>query len=694
MELPLLNIANHKRKIHLFCRDIKGKQYIKEINDFFPFFFEPCNKEQSNAISYDNVPLKKIFVSEPSDVPKLRSSISYSSDILFTTNYLIHKIDSIIEAPIKICFLDIEVLTKELPDVTTAKYPISCITAYNSFSKELRSWYLGNYSSEIAMLNKFVDHMKKEKYDAVLSWNISFDYTYLFHRIPDFAKRISPIGLSRRGEGDVFYPAGISIIDYLKYFKKVYMREASYTLDYIAQKFLGEKAWHKTDFSKLSEDIRDKNRSDVNRMIRLEKQCKIIPYFDAIRRLCKVQWEDLYYNSRIAEMLFLDEAKKKNIILPNKPKKEEITSTFQGATRNVEETGLHRDIGVLDISSAYPKAIIGFSLDPSNITTDKENAIEINGIYFKQNPEALVPTTVKRILLLKDNLKKLKKENPDDKDISIRYDAIKGISNSFFGVFGYPGFRLYKQEIAATTAYLARDLLTYVKDTLKKERIKVIAFDTDGVFVNTKEDISDKLNQYVKDWAIQSYGKKDVDISFVYEGYFSSLFVIANCHYVGYKSDGTKVIKGVEIKRSSSSKYESAFQEALLNRILEGENEKTTLKWVSNERERIKSLALEEISFPCKIANKEYKNVPVFIRAYNNTRNIRKTFKVNKGEIFYYVYMINNDVLAFTSDNKRFIDKNRIDWKKMIGRNIVYKTEKIFDAMKWKLLDTNQLTLL
>ena len=98
----------------------------------------------------------------------------------------------------------------------------------------------------------------------------------------------------------------------------------------------------------------------------------------------------------------------------------------------------------------------------------------------------------------------------------------------------------------------------------------------------------------------------------------------------------------------------------------------------------------EELSYPCKIAVKKYKNLPVFMRAYENTKNLIKSFNINKGEQFYYIYIHsigcdkNNkdiDVLAFTKETKQHIDKTRINWPEMISRSIDNKVNKVFEAV-------------
>ncbi len=274
--MKIINIHNKKKTVYLFSRDEKGNQIIRKDNDFFPFYYEPHS--EGNFRGYDGVPLKKIFVSEPSDVPKLRSEKSYSADIIYTNNYMIHKVDTIEPCILKYIFIDIEVLAKEFPEPSKAKYPVSCITIYNSMTKEYKTWSLFETKEEV-LLNNCLDHIKKEAPDLILAWNVDFDYIYIYNRCSkfkiNFPKFISPINQVRLGGvKDIFYPAGISIVDYsgnkmkAGLFSKVYMREPTYALDYIGEKYLKRgKKYKNPYFGSINKEVILRNIDDVKMMV-------------------------------------------------------------------------------------------------------------------------------------------------------------------------------------------------------------------------------------------------------------------------------------------------------------------------------------------------------------------------------------------------------------------------------------------
>jgi len=1064
LSLPIQNISNSGREIILFNRQPDGQLSQFRDKNFMPYFF----KESSTGIfrTINGKKVNKVFCKLPSEVARKRDENSYEADILYPKRYLIDKVGEIIKSPIKYIFIDIEIQTKTgVPDYLYPNQPITSISIYNSLSKEIKTFWIKDYyefgkregidkteCAEDELLKEFVKYIKEEQPDILLGWNfILFDYPYLYARIKklwnlDLAELISPINKYRYGikEMDIPYPSGISILDYLDLFKKIYNKEVSYSLDYIAQKYLKKPPKKKVDFSQITDDIKEKNKEDIEDMVGIEKEKNIITYYDEIRRMGKCVWEDItwncldeqteiltkngwkkyneikksdkvysmnpktfqlevsniknlfiynykgkminyqnerinfcvtpnhkflmtynrperntlkleentidsipdrddryffvgsegyegkfnqltdnqikligwiiseghfekcskaisiyqnkgkeaneieellnqenlgyskyihknnncinfrikavytslykqllrnkkelpnfvfelsiqqkrllietmmkgdghwqsrnsgcyyskskelinqfqllcilagwnvrthkriknegiYYegnivknpfklfryhakkeiryegkiwcieneyhnflirhnerivlsgNSKVLDVMLLTEAKKLGIILPSKKYAEDIIieegKEFEGAYRRAE-LGRFEQVYKLDLSSAYPQTIINFCLDISNLTENKnEQKIDITdretneikySIYVKQNQNTLLPIIARKLIAKKDILKKqLKSLNPeseDAKDLQIKYDATKALTNSLFGVTALKAFRLYDVRIASAITSIVRDLLHFVENKLQEQQMKVTYVDTDSLFVLAKEDPTNLLNDLVKDWAKQ-YNKPNLDISFDCEGIFDRLLVVALCHYVGYlksKAGIKKEIKGVEVKRRNSSIFMKKFQEELIEKVLNNESQEAIIEFIASQKEAIIKVPVIEIGFPSKINNaQDYKSPPIFLRALDYSKELFG-FAKNSGETFYYCYvkslgtserhakqmrknketgkkelkeshtMIEKNVLAYDEETQNQIIE--IDYDMMTKRNILDIAEKIFDALKW-----------
>jgi DNA polymerase elongation subunit (family B) len=763
LSFGVTNIANVGKDIYLWHRIGKTLSLFKDTT-FRPYFYSVDPKGIFRTI--DNKKVNKIVCSRPSDVKNRRDENSYEADILFTKRYIIDKITNFTKIDLHFSFVDIEVLTKELPNYLYPEQPISCISTSDSYTGEIVTFSLWDSvardnpekieTCEKILIDGFVNWIKKEQFDLILGWNfIEFDWRYLCARYKklfgcELAEMISPIAQARYlgGKQEVepnLIPAGISVMDYLEMYKKIYRTEPSYALDAVCQKQLKETSYKKVDFSRLSDEIKEKNINDVRRMIEIEKKLKIIEYYDELRRMSMCEWADVTWNSKMLDIILLREAKQKGIVLPSKHYGEGVEVEeigFEGAYRRCD-TGLYKGLWKLDLSSAYPMAIINFCLDISNI---KNEGITINTVKFYQNENALLPTIARKLISKKDILKsQLKSTNPESeeaKDLQIKYDAIKAVVNSLFGVCGLKIFRLFDYRVAAAITFLIRDLLHYIENELKKRSIKVIYIDTDSVFIESPDNPKDLCNELVKQWAKEKYGKDKIDIEFDLEGQFEKLLVVALCHYKGYlrtKSGLKEEIKGIEVRRKDSSNFIREFQNTLIDKIMNFEIEdlnklekiKGIVDFINSEKERIKTLPLIDVGFPCRISKMEgYKSIPIFLRALEYTQELVPSFQKVTGDSFYWLPTlpfgkairkssrnkktksedgsfvvevqssekeVNKDVICFDEDNLDHIkrdsfdlDKNvdqkvTINWKKVIDKSITMKCEAIFLALKWDL---------
>jgi len=767
MNKSIINIFNSKRKIFLFCRDKNGKLSIIEDNTFFPYYYE--FDQNGKFKSYTGEALRKLFVSNPADIRKMRSPNSWESDIQFTKKYMIDKIDKIEKCPIKIAWLDMEVQSDVFPDPNLAEYPISCISVGNSFTRKIKTFYLPNYKSEFEMLDDFVKYMKAEQFDIMTGWNlVKFDYSYMFNRIPDFAEKIGYQGHVRYGGRDVIYPAGISIVDYMVLYKIIFKGLADYSLDNVLKHEFGVgKTYSKVDFSKLTDDVRLRNIDDVRGMIKIDEKHNIINHYNEIRIFTKVDWEDFIYNSRAIDMLLLEEAKHKHVVLPMRPVKEEgkKKEKFEGAYREIFEKGRFEGVGAYDLSGAYLNTIIDLNLDTANITKESNNTISVNvkdretqkitnTYLIKQDNNALLPSISKKLLTEKNVLKKLKNETnpelPEYKSIEKKYDAMKALVLSAWGVIGNEHFRCYDSRIASMITSTVRDVLHYVEDELKKRGYAILYLDTDGVICRDKgQDISGLLNELIQKWSQERFGKSS-SISFDFEGRYETLILLAMCRYKGWKkleSGKIKVeTKGIEAKRKDSTIFMKRFQIELLDKIKDNESKESIFTWIKNEIKELHNQPLIDISFPCKLGKKpeDYSNTPIFLRALQNS-NLEKRV----GEPYHYVFIkpegydmktvVKELIMTYDKDGnekgfknmtkkrlltaqethgmgmteEEFLEKgimktsqievkgkakdviamdetnidqieNKIDWQKIIERNILNKIKVIFEAMGWQ----------
>jgi len=334
--MNLVNIANKKHTIYLFQRTNRKKFYTTD-NNFLPYYYEPSANGKFTGI-YGDKTFRKVFVSEPNIIKKQRSKDSWESDILYRDRYFIDKIDSIEKTEFKYSFIDIEVKAKDFPKPEDAKYPVSCVTVYNSFDNNKVNFFLPNYKNEKDLLLNLALYLKREDFDLFLGWNIiNFDWEYISNRWRKhfrsyFPAFISPIN-SVYFQNKLFVPSGSAIMDYMEMYKKIFPHGIkSYALDYILEYEFGAGKKHPIeDFSIINEELRLHNIEDVGGLAKIERKHHLLDFYDDIRRFVKCDWGNTLYNSRMMDIMLLRQAKEDRMVLPNRGKK--VDETFRGAYR-------------------------------------------------------------------------------------------------------------------------------------------------------------------------------------------------------------------------------------------------------------------------------------------------------------------------------------------------------------------------
>lgn len=393
--IPLQNIYNNFSDIYYSYRDKETWKYQKA-NKFLPYFYQ--KNPHGQYVGYDGTKLEKIFCKAPHEVSKMRNQDSWESDVLYTKRFIIDNIAEIKKSKTRWIVADIETPienTKYLNPLKTKKapYPITFIVAYDNYENKYTEFDYRKYDSEYDMLDDYCKYIKDRCPDLLMYWNgLEFDHPYLWYRIPDLSKKMSPIEMEEfKGKESPTTPALISVIDPMAlYHKFTGGSKERYSLDFTAQDLLGEDTWGKTDFINDEDNVLEKCHSDVERTVKIIEKCDLINYFDTQRIFTTCLWTDLpsekigwewrSNNSKPWDMLYLRTAKDMGIILKSKPNytdeereqfKKNILFKCDGAYRETFKSGIFKRAIKVDLGSAYPLARIGFCLDEANLVNDE-----------------------------------------------------------------------------------------------------------------------------------------------------------------------------------------------------------------------------------------------------------------------------------------------------------------------------------
>ena len=159
---------------------------------------------------------------------------------------------------------------------------------------------------------------------------------------------------------------------------------------------------------------------------------------------------------------------------------------FEGAVVLSPIKGVRENVIVLDLASLYPMSMMTLNASPETKSPDGE-LVAPNGVRFKKSPDGLTRMILKELIESRLEKKRLRDRYPLGSDEYRKYDlqqaAIKVITNSYYGVSGYPRFRLYDRDIAAATTSVGRAIIRHTKSGIESRGYEVVYGDTDSCMV-------------------------------------------------------------------------------------------------------------------------------------------------------------------------------------------------------------------
>src|SRR6056300_323914 len=461
---------------------------------------------------------------------------------------------------IKIFTLDIECGAENgFPDIQNPIEELLAITVKNQSNKQIITWGTGEFKtdrtdvtyirckSEKSLIMEFMKFWMKNYPDVITGWNTKFfDIPYLMNRICHIVdekviKRFSPWNLVEResivvrGRPQTHYNIfGISMLDYLDLYQKfIPTKQESYKLDYIRKVELGLQKdenpydtfrdWYTKDFQSFI----DYNIKDVEIVDGLEDKLKLIELVLTMAYEAKVNYNDVFSQVRMWDMLIYNFLRKDNIIIP--PKEDNVKEDkYDGAYVKDPITGMHKWIVSFDINSLYPHLIMQYNISPEKIIGVKSSGISVdkllnhatplthlktegacitpNGAMFKTDSPGFLPRLMESMYNDRVKFKTLEfqakqeyqktKDPKTAKEISRCHNiqwAKKIALNSAYGAIGNQYFRYYyvRQATAITSSgqfvirFIEKNVNEYINKILKThDKVDyIVASDTDSIYL-------------------------------------------------------------------------------------------------------------------------------------------------------------------------------------------------------------------
>lgn len=556
----------------IYVRGYKNRERIKEVINYKPYMFIPSRRVDTVYRTLRGAPVEKFdfgSIKDAREFVKMYDGVD-NMDVYglnnFTYLYIYDNYHGVIDydtSLINIISLDIETDSSGgFPDIEQADKEITAITISRKGEKlvfglfpyqstDERVTYI-KCDDEYDLLTKFLYAWQSGRFqpDIVTGWNIEFfDIPYIVNRITRIlghheALKLSPWRIldektiEIRGKAvKVFYPMGISVIDYLPLYKKFsFSNQESYKLDHIAEVVLGTKKLDYSEYGSLDELYRkdfkkfiDYNIHDTTLIDMLEEKLGFIELVLAFAYDAKVNYNDTFTTVRPWDIIIHNYLLDRAIVIPQQKKGSGFNSLVGGYVKD-PRIGMHRWVVSFDLNSLYPHLIMQYNISPETkierldyfhtleSLIEKRAPLEFNGytitangVKFDKGKLGFLPALMQKMyndrieyknkmLDAKKKLQTLEKDSEEyrkTQNLVARYHnlqlAKKIQLNSAYGAIANEHFRWFDFDLAEgitlsgqlSIRWIERKVNEYFNKVLKtNKKDYVIASDTDSIYID------------------------------------------------------------------------------------------------------------------------------------------------------------------------------------------------------------------
>ncbi len=450
-----INVSQEYGKILATYIDENGEKRREKL-DYFPTLFvtSPAGPLAGPSLGtkYHTITGQEVYPLTPGDIKETRDFVERHKD---TENFPIYGFQRYqyewisdnypgdIAADwdinlINIAYLDIEVKSDDgFPDPSAAEKEVTAITIKDN--NGIRTYGCKHYLKPIPggkyylcfneeeLLTKFLSHWIQNYPDIVTGWNVKkFDILYIVNRLARLfgdstAKRMSPWGKIKevrktfQNKEEVWFELlGVATIDYMEMYKKygpAGSRE-SYSLNYISYYELKQKKLSYAEYGSLHnlyetnfELFIDYNIRDTTLVEDLEKKLRLIQLALILAYDSKVNYEDVFYQTRMWDSLIYNFLKERNIVSsPNV--RDSKANAYEGAYVKEPYVGRHKWVISLDYTSLYPSLMMQFNISPDTIVEPEDYPEDVRALLANNTitPELLVEETLDLSVLKKHGM--------------------------------------------------------------------------------------------------------------------------------------------------------------------------------------------------------------------------------------------------------------------------------------------------
>ncbi len=460
------------------------------------------------------------------------------------------------------------------------------------------------------MIKRFVKKVKELDVDVIVGYNsANFDIKYLLDRASalgiefDLSRFEGTTRIESHGLVNKVRIGGVAHVDMYLVVRFVavvgasenILRLNSYTLKNVYEAMSNDKKLvvDKRNIFKMWDGTKDEleelAKYNLNDAIALQKVYDpLIPIMVELSRVTDDVLGDVCVSTtgQLVEFMLMRYSTMSGEVIPNKPSEQEtalrLRNPIEGAYVKTPEPGIYSKLALFDFRGLYPSIIISHNIDPSSLCSECRDYYESpTGDKFSKDRKSIMPRILKYLVEQRAVVKKAYKKDPNNMVLGSRSQALKIVSNSFYGYLGYARSRWYSRESAASVTAWGRQYIKTLMDRSEAKGFKVLYGDTDSVVLLLGDNSRDDALAFMKDYNSSLPESMELELE---DFYSRGVFVGkksekgaggAKKKYALISESGRIKIRGFELVRRDWSRIARDTQRQVLEVILkEGSAEK------------------------------------------------------------------------------------------------------------------------
>ena len=582
--------------------------------------------------------------------------------------------------------------------------------------------YVEVLSDEKGIIEKFLETIKEKDPDFLVGYNSDgFDIPKLNDKASKSKISLKlgrdnvPVHVVRRGRISSAKTKGrihIDLFNFIDHILSASMRSEVLTLDEVSRELLGTgkkkmKYEEMVDIWSKKEDLERLTEYSLwDSELTIKLSHLILPQIFTLCRLTGLLPFDCsrYTYSQLVEGFFMKRAVEDNVLIPNRPKTEEIEKrrmapVYKGAIVIEPKKGIHSNVLVFDFRSLYPTIIVSHNIDPGTFNTKpckKKIEVPENKWYFCQDKKGFIPEHLEEIInarkKVKEEIKKLKKDAEKSKRLDNEQYALKILANATYGYLGYFGAKWFKRECGASAAAFGRYYITEVIEIAKKEGFEILYADTDSCMVKVPKELTTNKIKEIGEKFVEKINKElpgiiELEFRDLYEG---GIFVARHTGEVGAKKryalidyEGNLEIRGFETVRRDWCELSKKIQRNVLTMILKERDPAKAIQLVRDTVKKIKdgNVKLEDLVIFEQVTRplSQYKQIGPHVKAAQKAKSRGRP--IEEGSVIGFVIVKGSGSISDRAEPVEDVKPNQYDPDYYIEHQILPASMRVLKAL-------------